>query len=82
MKRVMVKDQGVNDNFATLAVFEMRDGELVSDWRNEEYRQEMEHFGILGKDFKKLKPSDGQAFYDALEDAYRTSSLMTVRASE
>ena len=75
-KRVMSK--GPNEKqWIELAEFRMEDGKLTSDWKDPDYKREIMRIGIIAWD-KVVFPSDGRAFFDALDNEYRLSSTMDV----
>jgi hypothetical protein len=69
------------DEKTELASFELVDGTLIADWKNEAYQLEIELSGIADRKGKVLYPKDGLAFFEALDAAYATSSFISVAKS-
>lgn len=77
-KHVSMRDQG---KLVPLATFRLDQGQVLATYHDTGYRDEIEQQGIgamVGGNFKVLKPSDGQEFFDAIELAYSQSTLMVV----
>jgi hypothetical protein len=61
-----------------LAEFVLSNDQMIATYRDPAYKRNLERDGIYVAGSGTVYPSDGPRFFDALDGAYATSSLMQV----
>jgi len=61
-----------------LATFTLVGDLVVCDFRDADFQRDLEINGIYTIKAGEVRPDDGRAFYDALDDAYARSSFVHV----
>ena len=77
MKRIESSDPDSSTR-DVLATFTLVGDDVVADYRDRDYQLDVEVNGIYTMKAGEVRPQDGRAFYDALDEAYRRSSFLHV----
>lgn len=77
MKRIESTDPNTSAR-EVLATFTLVGDDVVADYRDRNFELDVEVNGIYTMKAGEVRPKDGRAFYDALDDAYRRSSFLHV----
>lgn len=81
MKRVEASDP-VTLVRQVLATFTLINDVVVSDFRDRAFQLDLEVNGIYTMKAGELRPKDGRAFYDALDEAFLRSSFVHVVSTD
>ena len=77
MKRVECKDFNTMER-RVLAIFTLVGDQVVADYRDPEFRWDMDNRAIMTAEGREVRVADGRAFYDALESEYYNCSHVSV----